>query len=420
MRVPPVAAHCRTGRATRKSPVSKNCGPNAGRISAHRVHGSSANIAWPTRCMPRSCCASARMVRSSARPAVPIWLPHSPTCTCRAGSRRRRRSPGPSVTLKSATEEELETIMKSRLRPLAILSGLACIAGIHSAASAAGPGRTFTPTDLNSLARVSDPQVSPKGSYVVYVQRETDFEANRGRNDLWLIDLEAPVAKPRRLTQHSATDTNPRWAPDGASIYFLSSRAGSMQIWRLPMLGGEAVQITDYPLDIGSFRFSPDGERLAITMAVFKDCADLKCTRERLDAAGASKATARSYDALLARHWDAWRDHTRSNLFVAPVLADGRAGTPVNVSGALDADVPSKPMGGDEEFTFSPDGKHLVFSARVAGREEAWSTNFDLYEVPATGSAAPKNLTADNPAWDTQPVFLRNGDLAYLAMKRPG
>ena len=53
----------------------------------------------------------------------------------------------------------------------------------------------------------------------------------------------------------------------------------------------------------------------------------------------------------------------------------------MNVSKALDADVPSKPDGGDEEFTFSPDGAHVVFSARVAGREEAWSTNFDLYEV---------------------------------------
>ena len=110
----------------------------------------------------------------------------------------------------------------------------------------------------------------------------------------------------------------------------------------------------------------------------------------------------------------------RSNLFVAPMNADGRAGPPVNVSRALDADVPSKPDGGDEEFTFSPDGARVVFSARVAGREEAWSTNFDLYEAPSDGSAAPRNLTADNPAWDTQPVYLRNGDLAWLAMSRPG
>ncbi len=178
------------------------------------------------------------------------------------------------------------------------------------------------------------------------------------------------------------------------------------------------MQITDYPLDVGSFRMSPDGERIALGLEVFMDCADLKCTRDRLDAK--RKSSARVYDQLLMRHWDAWRDGTRSNLFVAAVNADGRAGTPVDVSKPLEADVPSKPDGGDEEYTFSPDGSAVIFSARVAGREEAWSTNFDLYSAPSDGSAAPKNLSPGNPAWDTQPVFLGNGDLAWLAMKRPG
>ena len=226
--------------------------------------------------------------------------------------------------------------------------------------------------------------------------------------------------KPRRLTQHSSNDAHPRWQVDGSSVYFLSSRTGTQQIWRLPLSGGEAVQITDYPLDVATFRFSPGGERIALSMDVFPDCADPKCTRERLDAAGKKKETGRVFDSLFVRHWDTWNTGMRSNLFVAPVNADGRAGPPVNVSRALNADVPSKPDGGDEEFTFSPDGARVVFSARVAGREEAWSTNFDLYEAPSDGSAAPRNLTADNPAWDTQPVYLRNGDLAWLAMSRPG
>ncbi len=306
--------------------------------------------------------------------------------------------------------------MKTWLRIAVAIAGLA----IHEAGAADNP-RAFTPTDLNTLARVSDPQISPNGRYVVYTQRDTDLDANRGRTDLWLVDLQAGEgAKPRRLTQNSASDTHPRWSVDGANIYFLSSRAGSMQIWRLPMAGGEAVQITDYPLDVATFKFSSGGGRIALAMDVIPDCADLKCTKAKLDAAGASKSSARVYDQLFIRHWDTWRDHTRSNLFVAPVNADGRAGTPVNVSHALDADVPSKPDGGDEEFTFTPDGSHVVFSARVAGRGEPWSTNFDLYEAPSDGSAAPKNLTPDNPAWDTQPVFLKNGDLAWLAMKRPG
>jgi len=303
---------------------------------------------------------------------------------------------------------------------LGIAALVACGLGVHGGTYAEEVSRAFTPTDLNSLARVSDPQVSPNGRYVVYVQRDADLEANRGRTDLWLLDLEATTPKPRRLTQHSANDMHPRWSVDGTSIYFLSSRAGSMQIWRLSMSGGEAVQITDYPIDINSFKFSSGGGRIALGMDVFPDCADLKCTRDRLDAATNRKVSARTYDSLFIRHWDTWRDGKRSNLFVAQVNADGRAGVPVNVSHTLNGDVPSKPDGGDEEFTFAPDGSHVIFSARVAGREEPWSTNFDLYEAPSDGSAPPKNLTADSPAWDTQPVFLKNGDLAWLAMKRPG
>lgn len=301
---------------------------------------------------------------------------------------------------------------------VAVICG--CAFPVVGATQPAADARAFTPADLNALARVSDPQVSPNGRYVVYVQRETDFDANRGRNDLWLIDLQDANAKPRRLTQHSSSDLHPRWSVDGTSIYFLSSRTGATQVWRLPFNGGEAVQITDYSLDVGTFKFSNDGQRMALSMEVFPDCEELKCTRDRLDAAAKNKVSARSFDRLLFRHWDTWNNGARNNLFVAPVNPDGRAGAPVNVSRALDADVPSKPFGGGEEFTFTPDGTRIVFSARVAGRGEAWSTNFDLYEVSSFGGAAPRNLTADNPAWDTQPVFLKNGDLAWLAMEHPG
>jgi dipeptidyl aminopeptidase/acylaminoacyl peptidase len=87
---------------------------------------------------------------------------------------------------------------------------------------------------------------------------------------------------------------------------------------------------------------------------------------------------------------------------------------------AMDADCPSKPFGGSEEFDVSPDGRTVVFTAKDAGREEAWSTNFDVYAVPADGSAPPKKITA-SAAWDTQPKFSPDGrKLAYLAMRRAG
>jgi dipeptidyl aminopeptidase/acylaminoacyl peptidase len=87
----------------------------------------------------------------------------------------------------------------------------------------------------------------------------------------------------------------------------------------------------------------------------------------------------------------------------------------------MDADIPSKPFGGSEEFAFSPDGATILFTARDVGAEEPWSTDFDIYVVPSDGSKSPVCLTDENEAWDTQPIFSPGGEkFAYLAMERPG
>ncbi len=308
--------------------------------------------------------------------------------------------------------------------PLLVALAVLAVAATTQAADAASP-KGFTADDLVRLARVSDPQVSPDGRRVAYTLRETDLEADRGRTDLWVLELatrprDGVSSPPRRLTQHPASDSAPRWAPDGLGLYFLSSRSGSSQVWYLALSGGEPQQVTALPLDVSSFEVSPRGDRLAVSMEVFPDCADLKCTVDRQAALGKQKASGLIYDQLFVRHWDNWKDGRLSQLFTLPIAADGKADKPVNVSRAVRADVPSKPFGGDEDYAFSHDGARIVFSARLSDRSEPWSTNFDLYEVAADGSDAPRNLTADNPAWDAQPVFLANGDLAWLAMARPG
>jgi dipeptidyl aminopeptidase/acylaminoacyl peptidase len=301
-------------------------------------------------------------------------------------------------------------------RPLPwLLCMLACLTG---GAQAADGGSAFTADDLVMLKRISDPQTAPNGRFVVFVQRETDLAANKGHTALWLLEL-AHDAQPQRLTDGTANDSSPRFSPDGHTLYFLSTRSGSSQVWRLTPPGGTAQRVTDYPLDVGSFALSPQGDRLAVSLEVFTDCATLSCTHERLDRTAKNKATGRIYDRIFVRHWDTWSDGTRSHLFTAP-LSGGSADTPVDVTRGFDADVPSKPFGGDEDFAFSPDGRTLVFSARIANRSEPWSTNFDLYQVASDGSSAPVNLTAGNPAADAQPVFLANGDLAWLAQDRPG
>ncbi|MFT4047919.1 MAG: S9 family peptidase [Solimonas sp.] len=277
----------------------------------------------------------------------------------------------------------------------------------------------FTARDLVTLERVSDPRLSPDGRQLAYTLRTTDYDANKGITQIWLLDLATKQA--RALTSGKVSNDTPRWSADGRSLYFLSARGGSQQIWRLPLNGGEAQQVSDLPLDVNSFMLSPDGRRIAFSLDVFtEDQGDIAASKKKLDALDARKNTGMLFDKLFIRHWDTWSNGSRSQLFSAALGEDGRLGATTLLSRDIDGDVPSKPFGDDSEYTFSPDGKTVVFTARIAGRTEAWSTNLDLWRVPADGSAKPVNLTASNEATDTGPVFSPDGQyLAYRAMKRP-
>ncbi len=301
-----------------------------------------------------------------------------------------------------------------RLTP-SFLFLLLSVSGVSGVVAPLDETHPFSVHDMLAMDRLSDPQVSPDGKWIVFVLRETDLEANKGRTDLWLVAADGTGL--RRLTSHPEGDSNPRWTPDSKSVWFISARSGSSQVWRIRIDGGEAEQIADEPLDVGNLVVSPDGKHIAFTMEVFPDCNTAADTKSRLDKIGQRKASGRIYERIFVRHWDSWKDGRRSHLFVVP--ADG--GDAVDVMKSMDADTPSKPFGGSEEITFTPDSKGIVFAARDVGPEEPWSTDFDLYWVPVDGSEPPKCLTEKNTAWDAHPVFSPDGKtLAYLAMARPG
>ncbi len=273
----------------------------------------------------------------------------------------------------------------------------------------------FSVHDMVAMKRLSSPTASPDGKTLAFTVTSIDLDANRGRSDLWTVNVDG--SNLRQLTTHPENDSSPLWSPDGKWIYFLSSRSGKSQVWRIATDGGEARQVTDEPLEVGNLRLSPDGKTIAYTMRVFVDCPDVDCTVQKLKEIADRPYTGRVYDQLFVRHWDTWEDGRRSHLFARSV----EHGPSVDVSVKLDGNTPSQPFGGPEEIAFTPDSQGLVFSMKVGGSKQAWSTNFDLYVAPIDGSQAPKNLTADNPAWDTAPVFSPDGKtLAYLAMERAG
>ncbi len=295
------------------------------------------------------------------------------------------------------------------LLSLALLTLIPALAPAQTPA----PSHPLTIHDMLAMDRISDSQVSPDGKWIAFTVRETDLAANRGRTDIWLVGTDGKGL--HRLTNHPAADFNGRWTPCSQWIFFLSTRSGSSQIWRIKVDGGEAEQWTRLPLDVGTLFVAK--AKLAFTMDVFPGLTP-EATAAKLEAVEKGKATGRLYDKLFVRHWDTWSDGRRSHLFFMPMHGGGEA---KDLMPAMDADTPNKPFGGTEEIAFTPDGAGLVFAAKDVGREEAWSTDSDLYYVPIDGSAAPRCLTEANKAMDTLPAFSPDGKtLAYAAMARPG
>jgi dipeptidyl aminopeptidase/acylaminoacyl peptidase len=285
----------------------------------------------------------------------------------------------------------------------------------------------FNVRDLVMMDRVSDPQLSPDGRYAAFGVRSTDYAANKGVNAIYVLDLKKG-GEPVKVADKGSSA---RWAPDGHSLYYVAAADGISQLWRLDLGTGEgldlaghkaAVQVSHGSLDLGSYKLSPDGKSVLLSYEVYTDCADLACTRERIDGREKNKATGTVYNKLFVRHWDTWADGRRNQLFFARFDGTGMLpAEPTLLSRGIDGDIPSKPFGDESEFAFSPDGRTVYFDVRIAGTSEPWSTNFDLYSVPVDGSSAPRNLTEANKAWDAFPVPSPDGrTLYYLAMKEPG
>ncbi|WP_085811077.1 S9 family peptidase [Sphingomonas sp. TZW2008] len=274
-------------------------------------------------------------------------------------------------------------------------------------------GRPLTIEDVTMLSRIGAPTVSKDGRWMVWAQRETDIDADRGRFDLWRLDLSRRGAAPQKLLADPQKDENDPQIV-GAMVYFTMDDA----IWSVPVAGGTPRKLTSFAGGFNGFKVAPTGDRIVVWADRLPGAPSLEqpMIKKRADA-----GVGRTYDKLFVRHWDTWADGTRQQLFVLPLTAAGAPGNGKAVVGALVGDTPSKPFGGAEEVAWSPDGRTLYFALREAGRIEATSTNLDIFAVPADGSAAPVKLTNANGATDNLPTVSPDGrKLAYFAMRRPG
>lgn len=285
---------------------------------------------------------------------------------------------------------------------------LSCAASIT-----ATDARPITFDDFIRIKRISDPQISPQGDQIAFVITAMDKDKNTSNSDIWIQP--AKGGKPWQLTSSPKADFNPRWSPDGKKIAFISTRKGIPQVWMIDSRGGEAYPLTDISTGASGVIWSPQGDHLAFLSSVYPDCADDDCNRKRNEEKKKSLVKAQIFDELLFRHWNAWRDSTRSHVFVTPA-DEGKA----RDLSPGDFDVPPISLGSSHDYTFSPDGKEMCFVRNTDPELRlGLGTNNDLFISSIEGGDIIK--ITENRANDNSPHYSPDGRyIAYRAMRRPG
>jgi len=265
--------------------------------------------------------------------------------------------------------------------------------------------------DMLKMYRISGPQVSPNGKWIVFNTSKPNLKKNKNTKDLWLVSTDGKALK--RLTNDANTEYNVRWFPKGNKIAFIKVHNKTAQIWTMNPFSKGQAQISRLPVDVGNMGISPDGKWFSFTADVYPDCNTLACTASRDKKKDADPVKVKVYDNLLFRHWDTWEDGKRGHLFIMPA-AGGKA---IDLTPGLRNDIPTRPWGGPEEITFSPDSKRILFTSKMDPNPER-NTNANIYSVDIK-SRERTCLTCDNKGWDSSPTFSPDGRyLAYLSMKR--
>jgi len=298
----------------------------------------------------------------------------------------------------------------------------------------------FAFEDMMKLKRVGAPLPSPDGKWVVFDCVDVDLEANTRVSRLWIV--QASGGESRRLNPTPNHEERPRFSPDGKRLIWTSKATDPTQIWMCDfdpgngVLVGKPHQVTEISTGADGGIWSPDGKNIVFASAVYPDCKDDACNKQRDEEMKKSKVKAKIFSRLFYRHWNAFTEFKRSHLFVisADAVATGLwpvpSGTPQQEARPTgprlqprdltpgDHDVPPFNLGGQDMYAISPDGHEVAYTSNI-DEVEATSTNNEIFVVPISGDAAKKISTS--PGSDTTPLYSPDGKyLAWRSQARAG
>lgn len=269
----------------------------------------------------------------------------------------------------------------------------------------------FTPEVLEAFGRVSDPQISPDGTKILYGIAYESVEQNKTNRELWVMNIDG--SNPVRITKTASSEQNAVWIDGGKKIAFLYKEGDGMQLFTMNADGSDRKCVSKVEKGIDGFIFSPDESKVMFISQVksFKTAKD--------HYADLDKASGRIIDDVMYKHWDEWVE-----TIPHPFLADFDGTTLGDATDIMEGEpyeAPMKPFGGIESLAWAPDGKSVVYvSRKKTGLEYAVSTNSDLYQYDIE-SKTTKNLTEGMMGYDTAPTFSKSGNyLAWLSMEHDG
>lgn len=277
--------------------------------------------------------------------------------------------------------------------------------------ASAHEGQHMTPEMMLSLARVGASSLSPDGKTIVYSVGFPNIKENKIRTELFSIASNGTGR--RQLTQGIAGLHGARWIQQGRRISYISSESGEPQVWTMAPDGTDRKQVTRIEGGLSDYLFSPDETKLAY----IKEISFGKSTKEVYP--DLPKATGRIVTDLMYKHWDEWVE-TIPHIFIASVgnepITSGK-----DILEGEPYEAPTKPFGGSEELSWSPDGKTLAYSSRKkTGLEYSLSTNTDIY-LYDLASGTTRNITEGNGGYDTHPRFSPDGSkISWISMERDG